>query len=328
MQAFERLEREFAAWVGVPDAVACSSGTSALHLALEALQLPSYSRVLIPDFNMIAVARAVSLAGLIPVLVDCRDDLLMDMDLADEALSDDGHIRAVIAVHIYGRRCDMDSLQALAGKYGVQVIEDLAEAHGVKPHPASAAACWSFYQNKLINGQEGGLVYFRNDKPAQLARSLRCLGFTPAHDFWHKPRGMNYRMANVLAELILDSLAKVDENIRVRRHAESLYESLCPDVWRMPPRDSAWVYDIRIPGLTAERQSDIVQKLNAVGIAARHSFKPISKQQEYRRCRAIGGKVAEKASKEIVYLPLTPGTVTPESAELAFRILGESIRRG
>src|SRR5690348_6717208 len=137
MQAFERLEKEFAAWVGVPDVVACSSGTSALHLSLEALQLPQGSRVLIPYLNMIAVARAVSLAGLIPVMVDCRDDLLMDMDLVDEALADDGGIKAVMAVHIYGRRCDMDALAALAAKYGVELIEDLAEAHGVRPHPAT-----------------------------------------------------------------------------------------------------------------------------------------------------------------------------------------------
>jgi perosamine synthetase len=311
LQAHEQLEKDFGDWIGNPNTVACSSGTAALHLALEALQLPLGSRVLVPDFNMVAVPRAVTMAGHATVFVDCKSDLLIDCKLLSRLHNCRftwwGEVDVVIPVHIYGRRCRMSSMHTMAINNGWKVIEDLAEAHGVQPHPASDAACWSFYKNKIVAGQEGGIVAFRKPEHARLAKQLRCLGFTDAHDFNHIPRGCNYRMSDIHAELILESLVDVQANIAKRRAIEEWYNQQIPKQWQMLPRDACWVYDLRLEGYDTAR---IVRELNTDGVAARLAFKPMHLQPEYAGCDIIAGPGfktnAEQASKEVIYLPVHP----------------------
>lgn len=303
--AHERLEEEFPwGW----NNAACSSGTAALHLALEALELPLGSVVAVPDYTMVACARAVALAGHVPLFVGCDSALLMDLSALAGASFD-----AVLAVHVYGRRLDMGSLHAAAR--GAPVVEDMAELHGFKPHAASAAACWSFYKNKVVAGEEGGLVAFRDPALAKRAKQLRCLGFTEAHDFHHVPRGCNYRLADCLAEKVLTSLGEYEANVNRRRDVEAAYDLECPKSWRMPPRQSPWVYDVKIPGLTARKQDAAVRSVPG----ARHGFKPMSLQKEFRRYPRVGRKAA---AEDILYLPLQPEV----DAEVAFKSIAESLQ--
>lgn len=338
MEPYQQLEKEVAEWSGMPYVVACSSGTAALHLALEAMR-NNGKYVVVPDFTMIACPRAVSLAGMSCVFLDCDSRLTMDTKLLDfdKLPNVAGHCFAVMAVHVYGRVCCMRSITEFASDWGTFVVEDLAEAHGVRPHPATDAACWSFYRNKIIAGEEGGAVGFREKKHADLARQLRSLGFTEEHDFEHVPRGCNYRLSNANAEgirwkfdrLPVPELPRMgaeygrvlDYLVIRRREAETWYDELCPDAFRMPPRDAPWIYDIRIPGMMPDRQTALVRALQAEGIAARHAFKPCSSQAEYRHCKVYGSGNAAVASREIVYLPLTPGQVTRASAEKAFEVV-------
>ena len=329
MEPYQQLEDELGQWAGYPaeNVVACSSGTAALHLALEAFRLPAGSEVILGDFNMIACPRAVSLAGLMPVFVDCDDRLLMDLDLVRPGVYDGAKTRntsAVMAVHIYGRQIDMGRLHECAEPRGLAVIEDMAEIHGVRPHPRTDAACYSFFRNKIVAGEEGGAVLFRDPAAAALARMLRCQGFTPEHDYRHIPRGHNYRLANALAKPILESLAGYRLNVSIRRGIEWEYEKRCPPKWLMPDRQAVWVYDLRIPGLTWERQTAIVRALNEAGIAARHGFKPMHTQEEYKGCRAVGGENALKASLEVLYLPANPG-ITEADCRRAFDVLTEAV---
>lgn len=316
---FRRLEKEWAGFNGVPESgmVACSSGTAALHLALESLRLPPRSLVAVPDYTMVSCARAVTLAGHLPVFVGCGSDLTMDLDALDEALSR-FPVRAAMAVHVYGRTVPMDELAALADKHGVAVIEDSAEAHGVHPHPRSDAVCWSFYRNKIVAGEEGGAVFFSSESRADLARQLRCVGFTDAHDYDHVPRGHNYRLANVLAFLILESLSRCSENVRRRREIESWCDDECPEIWRMPERDAPWVYDVRLRGADKELQDSVVSALKAEGIAARHGFRPMGSQREYRGSPRVGRLAVPPP--EIVYLSLDP-SVSRDDVSRAFAIL-------
>ncbi len=302
MQAFERLEEEFGKWAGVHNVVACSSGTSALHLALEALQLPLGSEVLVPEFTMIACARAVTMAGLKPVFVDCGDDLLMDVDKLDDNLT--GNTVAVMPVHVYGRRCDMDVVATLAADNGLMVVEDLAEAHGVPVHPNTDAACWSFYRNKIVAGEEGGAVAFKIKANADYARELRSVGFTEDHNFLHSPRGFNARLSNANAELILENLKYVEGGLTSRQWVKSRYDELVPEEWRMPQRDVVWVYDVRIPEVDLDA---VIRYCNGHEVAARHGFKPMSMQPEYRK-RAVDYQQlnAYQLSQEILYLPVDP----------------------
>lgn len=306
MEAYQVLERRWAEFNDLdPEGmVACSSGTAALHLALEAFRLPPGSEVIVPNFTMVACPRAVVMAGLTPVFVDCDESLNAGLGWMVEASKSPG-VRAVMIVHVYGRRCTWTGWSNLG-----PMIEDLAEAHGVRPSQDSSAACWSFYKNKIVAGEEGGAVWFRDQAHARLARQLRSLGFTDAHDFNHVPRGHNYRLANCLAEKVLDSLRWAVQSVDLRREVEVLYDRDCPAEWRMPRRQAPWVYDIRIPGLTTPMQDAVVRALQAEGIAARHAFKPMIWQSEFLKmnCRSVGPERMWQsliASREVLYLPLT-----------------------
>jgi perosamine synthetase len=329
MRPHERLERELGAWAGYPAAnvVACSSGTAALHLALEAFRLPPGSEVIVPDFTMIACPRAVTLAGVVPVFVDCGEGLNLDPTLVAAALNQDrlSRVKAVMPVHVYGRRCLMTKLTEDVIPASVAVVEDLAEAHGVKPHLDTDAACWSFYRNKIVAGEEGGAVAFKDPAHAALARSLRSLGFTEAHDFTHVPRGHNYRLADSLASLILSSLERFEANLTWRRDAEAVYDAECLDGWRMPPRDAPWVYDVRLRGCKPGAADRAVVALRAEGVEARHGFKPCHLQPEYEgRTRLVAADPyaprSNAAAGEVLYLPLRPG-LTWSDARHAFDVL-------
>jgi dTDP-4-amino-4,6-dideoxygalactose transaminase len=301
MEPYQELEQSFAQWLGVDSTrcVACSSGTAALHLALESLPIQQRSVVAVPDYTMVACARAATLAGMIPTFVDCGDDLLMDT----RQLPNDPRVTCGMAVHVYGRRCDMVGVHRWAQRNYAMVIEDMAEIHGVPPHPDTHAACWSFYENKIVGGEEGGMVMFKHARWADKARQLRTMGFTSRHDFDHVPRGHNYRLANCLAELVLESLHDFPDNFADRRMVEDWYDERAPQEWRMPRRDAPWVYDLRVPGLKRERMYWVVKRLNGLGIDARMGFLPMTRQQEYR---SETGPGAARAADEVLYLPIRP----------------------
>lgn len=312
MEAHELLEIKWAEYNGLNPRgmVACSSGTAALQLAFEGLRLPPESRVVTSDYNMVACPRAINAARLVPQFVDCLPNLLLDPDQIDVS----EEFLAVLPVHVYGRHCNMEAINEKIASIAhpdkrVRVIEDLAEAHGIKPHQWTDAACWSFYRNKIVAGEEGGAVWFRNPMRAKLARELRCLGFTEKHDYDHKPRGHNFRLAPSLAEKILHSLSKVEENLERRREIESWYNEATPAQWRQLPRHVPWVYDLRIPGLTRADQDTVVRKLREGGIEARNGFRRMSTQEEFRNV-PTRSPVATVAESEVFYLPIDPQRTT------------------
>lgn len=328
MQPFEKLEYEWARFNDLDPAgmVACSSGTAALHLALEAFHwLDKGSEVIVPDFAMIACPRAVAMAGFVPVFVDCDEKLLIDEKKMCDYTNDPRNrdVAAWMVMHTYGRAFDFgDDWDPCE----IWQIEDLAEAHGVRPHRETNAACWSFYRNKIVAGEEGGAVWFRDPKDAEYAKQLRSLGFTDAHDYRHVPRGMNYRLANKLAEPILDSLSNYKSNAQLRRLIEDEYEQNCPDEWLMPPRDAVWIYDVRIPGMTSDMQTRVVKSLRDMGVQARHGFKPMHTQEEFTGCRRVGGSNAEKASVEVIYLPVSTDMVAGMAADI-MKLLKDEVSR-
>lgn len=278
--------------------VACSSGTAALHLAFQTLKdlngWEDQSRIVLPDFTMIACARAISLANLRPVFQDVNDDGLLDPEIQPAAGT-----RAVLCVHTYGRRCTYSD----AAGYGHNWIEvnDASEAHGLNFQP-NAINCWSFYKNKIIAGEEGGIVSFPDKEQADHAKQLRNMGFTDHHNFTHIPHGMNYRMSNSHAEIILQSLKRYDVNLSARQRVEHDYGRWCPDEWRMAPRNVPWVYDLLLPSRI--NNEEVVENLNARGIAARVGFKRLSLQAEYRELETPNNTTAQELSERLIYLPI------------------------
>jgi len=327
MEAYEELEQKFGEWINGGYMVACSSGTTALHLALEALDLPKGSRVLVPDFTMIACARAVIMAGLEPVFVDCSDDLLIDVKKIPEIISIFGWytFSAIMPVHIYGRLCDMKSIYKLAQSHNFKVIEDCAESHGAFHNDGiSDAHCYSFYKNKIVAGEEGGIIDFHEERHADRARSLRSLGFTDSHNFMHEERGISARLSNANAELILQSLKEADHNIRCCRVVERMYDSFVPHKYKMPNRDVPWVYDLRIPGITWNEQDRLVSYLRSKNIQARHGFKPMTMQPEFLMVSETH-RNSYRLSREIIYLPIHP-LITREQVKYNVETLVTAIR--
>ncbi|MFH8349889.1 DegT/DnrJ/EryC1/StrS family aminotransferase [Streptomyces sp. NPDC018045] len=271
----QRFERAFADYNGVAHGVACSSGTAALTLALRALGIGPGDEVIVPEFTMVASAWAVTYTGATPVFVDCGDDLNIDVSRIEEKIT--ARTKAVMPVHIYGRRCDMDAIMDMAFQYNLKVVEDSAEAHGVRP--VGDIACYSLFANKIITAGEGGICLTDDHKLAGQIAHLRAMAFTKDHSFLHKKVAYNYRMTAMQAAVALAQAERLDEILEVRRGIEKRYdEGLAdiPGITLMPPRDVLWMYDLR-----TERRAELQAFLAGHSIETRLFFKPMSRQPMY-----------------------------------------------
>jgi len=301
-QAFEQLEKEFGEFIGNPNTVAVSSGTAALHIACEVARTKITDdvtgkvqpRIAVPEYTMVACPRAARMADMQPVFVDCLDNLQMNTDLIPS------NVDAIMAVHIYGNLCDISNIHS---KQRI-VIEDMAEVHGAIPHPKTFAACWSFYKNKTIHGEEGGMIAFKDSHQAAYAKKLRTLGFDQHHDYFHVPRGVNARMSNSHACLILQSLADYKGTREDRLQVATRYDRWIPEAWQMPACSYPWIYPLRIRGMKPNQQREMVLRLNIRGIAARQGFKSMGMQTEFHQEPPYDITNAMRIQSEIMYLPL------------------------
>lgn len=270
-----RFEEAFAAWNGSAHGVACSSGTTALTLALRALGVGPGDEVIVPEFTMIASAWAVTYTGATPVFVDCGDDLNIDPALIEEKITP--RTKVIMPVHVYGRACAMGPIMDLAHQYGLRVVEDSAEAHGVKP--VGDIACFSLFANKIITSGEGGICLTEDAYLAGQMAHLRAMAFTSDHSFLHKKLAYNFRMTAMQAAVALAQTERLDEILAERAKIEARYDAGLAGIdgiTLMPPRDVLWMYDLR-----ATRREELRAFLADNGIETRLFFKPMSRQPLY-----------------------------------------------
>ncbi|MFE6689186.1 DegT/DnrJ/EryC1/StrS family aminotransferase [Streptomyces sp. NPDC057743] len=273
--AVKRFEEAFAGYNDVAHGVACSSGTTALTLALRALGVGPGDEVIVPEFTMIATAWAVEYVGGTPVFVDCGDDLTIDAARIEEKITP--RTKVIMPVHVYGRRCDMDAIMDIAFQYGLRVVEDSAEAHGVRP--VADIACFSLFANKIITSGEGGICLTDDPWLAGQMAHLRGMAFSSEHNFLHKKLAYNFRMTNMQAAVALAQVERLDEILARRRDIEKRYDEGLrdiPGITLMPPREVLWMYDLR-----AERREELRRFLAEAGIETRLFFKPMSQQPGY-----------------------------------------------
>lgn len=300
-QKYQELEIEYAKYIGTEYAVSCSTGTAALHLALKAIGIKKGDEVIIPEFTMIACAWAVTYCGATPIFVDCGDDLLIDVKKIEKKITK--KTKAIMPVHIYGRVCDMTAIMNLAHKHKLRVIEDCCEAQGAFHKGKSVGSfdigVFSFFLNKIIPAEEGGMITTNDEKVKDKANFLKNMSFNENHDYLHSEIGFNYRMTNKQAEYALYNLKMVNELQRIRYQIQSWYDKYIKSEYRMPQREVVWVYDIQHP-----LKDKIIKTLNEKGVNARHSFKPMSMQPmykgQYKRLKAY------KMSQKVCYLPVSP----------------------
>ena len=292
----ERFERDFAKWNGKKYGVACSSGTSALTIALRALGMRPGDEVIVPEFTMIATAWAVTYTGDKPVFVDCGDDLNIDPELIERKITP--QTRAIVPVHVYGRSCNMERILDLAYEHNMDVVEDSAEAHGIKPK--GSIACFSLFANKIITAGEGGICVTDDEGLAKQMAHLRAMAFDTKHTFLHKKLGYNFRMTNLQAALATAQTSRVDEILKKRKEIEERYDEGLrgiKGITLMPKRDVLWMYD-----LLAEDRDGLAEHLDKEGIETRVFFRPMSQQPMYFNPDWLELKAASFASRGL-YLP-------------------------
>jgi perosamine synthetase len=334
----ERFEREVAAYVGVPHAVATVNGTAALHAALLAAGVEPGDEVLLPTLTFIATANAVSYCGAHPVLLD-SEEVSWGLDpsraadfLAKECLVKSGRVvnrasgrvvRALLPVHLYGHPCDLDPLLELARRYPLAVVEDAAEALGAlyrgrRVGADGLAGCLSFNGNKIITTGAGGMVLTRDDRLASRVRALTTQARGDALEFVHEEIGFNYRLSNLHAALGVAQLEQLDHFVEDKRLTAAFYQET---LGRMDgirvfgetqwARSTYWMPSVlfderRCPDLRA-----LIRDLNADGIQVRPLWRPIHLQPAYRDAQADPAPVAERLYARGLSLPCSVG-ITPD----------------
>jgi perosamine synthetase len=263
MIGYKQLEKEYAKFIGKKYCVAVNSGTSALHLGLLALGIGKDDEVIVPDFTMVACGFAVSYCGAKVVTVDCDDTLNIDVTKIEEKITN--KTKAIMAVHIYGRLCDMKEINRIAKKYNLFVIEDACEVQGAKVGNADVT-CFSFYKNKIIHAEEGGAICTDDKRLYDKMQYLKNMAFSEDHDYFHTAIGYNYRIPETMARYTLQSLKKYPRNALNRRKVERLYDKHCKHL-SLGKRDAVWVYDF-----LCKNPSEVVKN----NPKARHFFKPLS----------------------------------------------------
>ncbi|MGW0552312.1 DegT/DnrJ/EryC1/StrS family aminotransferase [Streptomyces sp. NPDC003016] len=309
----KKFETAFAEYNGSAHGVACSSGTTALTLALRALGVGPGDEVIVPEFTMIASAWAVSYTGATPVFVDCGDDLNIDVSRIEEKITP--RTKVIMPVHIYGRRCDMDPIMDLAHQYGLRVVEDSAEAHGVRP--VADIACFSLFANKIITAGEGGICLTDDPYLAEQMAHLRAMAFTKDHSFLHKKLAYNFRMTSMQAAVALAQTEQLDSILATRREIERRYDeglSGIDGITLMPPRDVLWMYDLR-----ADRRDALMDFLKDEGVETRLFFKPMSRQPGYLD-PVWPSLNASRFSEDGFYLPTHTGLTADDQEFIVGRV--------
>lgn len=232
------FESAFASYTGSESAVAVSSGTAALHLALVLHGVKPGDRVFVPSLTFIATANAVSYVGAESVFIDCdAETWALSPELLDAALrssAEEGNLpSAVISVDLYGQCADYENLRAVCTKYDVPLIADAAESLGAtyRGKPSGAVAeisCFSFNGNKIITTSGGGMMTAPPEM-AERARYLASQARQPVAHYEHTEVGYNYRMSNLLAALGEAQLAGLDDRIARRKATRLRYEGALGD---------------------------------------------------------------------------------------------------
>ncbi|WP_430782655.1 aminotransferase class I/II-fold pyridoxal phosphate-dependent enzyme [Actinoplanes sp. G11-F43] len=311
----DAFEQQVAERVGVRHAVALSSGTAALHLALIAAGVRRGDTVLVPSFTFAATANAVVYLGARPVFLDSTPESWnVDPDLVAEELrirSGQGRLpRAVIAVDMYGQCADYGRLLEACDRYGVPLIEDAAEALGAtyRDRPAGSfglAGVLSFNGNKIITTGGGGMLVTDDSRVAKQARHLSTQAREPVPHYEHRTVGYNYRLSNLLAAIGRGQVQRLPEMIGARRATFRFYQESLPGLEFMPiagyGTPNHWLTCVLA---TDEGQRDrILGHLNAHDIEARPAWKPMHLQPVFQDCVMRGGPVCADVFRRGVCLP-------------------------
>jgi pyridoxal phosphate-dependent aminotransferase EpsN len=311
----DAFEREIAGYVGVNDAVAVSSGTAAIHLALSLLEVKKGDKVFCSTLTFVASANPIIYLGAEPVFIDSEPDTwnmspqALEMALSDATL--EGELpKAVIVVNLYGQSAKMDEIQSLCNLYNVPIIEDAAESIGstYKGKPSGTfgkLGIYSFNGNKIITTSGGGMLVSDDIELLKHARFLATQAKDPALHYQHSKLGFNYRLSNVLAGIGRAQLEVLDERVKARRSIFSRYYqalSHIPGLHFMPELENTfsnrWLTALTIDkGITGVTVEEILQVFAEEYIEARPVWKPLHLQPLFENVRYYQHNQADNVSE-------------------------------
>jgi len=360
----DAFERAFAAYVGLPHAVAVSSGTAGLHLCVIAAGVGQGDLVITTPFSFVASANCILFERAIPIFVDidpqtlnidptsiaqAADDLAWGGDAAKRWLPPairntqcaTHNLKAILPVDAFGQPADMDVIHRTAERHGLAVIEDACEAVGAeyKGRKAGAlgdAGIFAFYPNKQMTTGEGGMIVTGREDWAALFRSLRNQG-RDVFDAWlnHSRLGYNYRMGEMNAALGLAQLERIEELLAKRERVAGWYNQrlqemegvTIPHISAATTRMSWFVYVVRLaPEIDRDR---VMMDLQEQGIPSRPYFAPIHLQTFYRQRFGFGEghfPVTEAIARSVLALPFY-GELAEGQVDLVCSALRRAIRQ-
>lgn len=317
----DAFEHEFAEVVGVPYAVALSSGTAALHLALILAGVERGDEVFVSTFTFAASVNPILYLGATPVFIDSeRRSWNMDPALLEEALAaraGTGRLpKAVVVVHLYGQSADLDPIVAACNQYGVALVEDAAEALGATyrgraPGTVGAVGIYSFNGNKIITTSGGGMLVSHDSALVLHARKLATQARDTAPHYQHSEIGYNYRMSNLLAAVGRGQLQILEDRVQARRANFAFYEKTIGSLAGlefMPEaswgRHTRWITAVTIePEAFGADREQIRLALERENIEARPVWKPMHLQPVFAEFESVGGAVAESLFAQGLCLP-------------------------
>lgn len=321
----DAFEAELAEHVGVGHAAALSSGTAAIHLALDLLGVGPGDEVFCSSLTFVATANPVLYLGARPIFIDSEPDTWnMSVNALERAFEDAlrrGRMpKAVVVVNLYGQSADMEPILALCNRHDVPVVEDAAESLGATYRGRASGTLgrigiYSFNGNKIITTSGGGMLVSDDGELVARARFLSTQGREPAPWYLHRHMAYNYRMSNILAGVGRGQLQVLEERVTARRRIFERYRTLLADIpglgW-MPEanfgRSTRWLsVCVLEPGVSPVRPTGFIAALARQNIEARHVWNPMHRQPLFEGCQYFpyeeGRSFSDEALENGVCLP-------------------------
>jgi len=314
----KEFEKQFSKRMGRKHGISVCNGSAALDVAVAALNIGPGDEVILPTFTIISCTAPIIRAGAKPVFVDSDSKTWnMTIEQIEEKITD--KTKAIMVVHIYGLPVDMEPVLHLSEKYGIAIIEDAAEAHGLmyRERPCGSfgdISTFSFYPNKHVTTGEGGMLLTDSDKLATSCRSLRNLCFQPHKRFVHEKLGWNMRMSNLQAAVGLAQLERLDEFVSRKRVMGRRYSELLSDIpgiqLPLPETEYAhniyWVYGLVLENDIPFDAGEAIRRLGQNHIGTRPFFWPMHEQPIFKKMGLFKNEYypnAEKIGRRGFYIP-------------------------
>jgi len=335
------FEKQLAEYLGVQEVIAVSSGTTALDLIFDVLEVAEADECLVPAATIISTVSNIVRRGGSLKLVD--SDINSWCWNHEEMISKINHsTKFIIPVHLYGLAANLSDLDKLSSNYNFQIIEDAAEALGTKHNGSLCgtignAGIFSFYPNKIVTGGEGGAIATNDKVLAKSVRYYKNLCFKPEIRFVHENLGWNYRLNGMSAALLQSQLLRIESLISRKREIGARYsEGLREHTWLTLPQDqndlgknNYWVYGVVLNEETSHNSLTFRTALRELEVESRSFFCPMHLQPVFRELNL--GKYGEFPISELLwerglYLP-SGNAITNDEIDQVIDKLWELVKR-